>query len=329
MVEQVENVDKIIDHRPPLIVLAGPTAVGKTKLSLALAHQVNGSIISADSMQIYKKMDIGTAKIHPDEMEGVKHYLVDQLNPDEPFHVVRFQEMALAAMEEIYNEGKVPIIVGGTGFYIQALVKKIDFTDTMENGVYRSQLETIAKDGGIKDLWTQLNIVDPDSAKVIHVNNVKRVIRALEFFHETGQPISKHNEEQKSKSSPYNYAYFVLNDYRDKVYKQIDLRVDQMIKDGLIEEVQSLLDSGYYKGMVAMEGLGYKEIIDYLENKCSLEEAIYTVKRDTRHFAKRQITWFKREKDVLWFPKYEYQYKQDEIIKKMLEKLKQRGIIHE
>ena len=314
--------------KKPLIILTGPTAVGKTKLSIALAKAVNGEIISADSMQVYQYMDIGSAKIKKEEMQGVPHYLIDVLKPEEEFHVVRFQEMAKQAMEEIYEKGKIPILTGGTGFYIQAVVKDIDFSENTEKSEVRSRLEQLAKDKGSEYLHQKLLEVDPDSAQKIHANNVKRVIRALEYYELTGEKISLHNEREAAKESPYCYAYFVLNDLREKLYQRIDARVDEMLKEGLVQEVEKLSRMGYTRNMVSMQGLGYKEILAYLEGECSLEEAVYILKRDTRHFAKRQITWFKREPDVIWVNKPEFGYEDEKILDYMLENCEKRGIIH-
>ncbi|MCI6676048.1 MAG: tRNA (adenosine(37)-N6)-dimethylallyltransferase MiaA [Clostridiales bacterium] len=286
--------------KKPLIILTGPTAVGKTDLSIQLARAVNGEIISADSMQIYKEMDIGSAKIHPDEMGGIRHYLVDEIEPEEEFHVVRFQQMAKEAINRIYEDGKIPIIVGGTGFYIQAVLYDIDFTDTTEDTAYRNELEQLALQHGNEYLHEMLRTVDPKAAEEIHANNRKRVIRALEYYREQKQPISKHNEEQRKKESPYEFAYFVLNRERSVLYERIDDRVDCMMKQGLLEEVERLARRGCTSDMVSMKGLGYKELLDYMNGKYSLEEAVRIIKRDTRHFAKRQITWFKRERDVNW-----------------------------
>lgn len=313
--------------KKPLIILTGPTAVGKTKASIGLAKAVNGEIISADSMQVYKEMTIGSAKILPEEMNGVKHYLVDELKPNEAFHVVRFQQMAKEAMEEIYAKGKIPIVVGGTGFYIQALLYDIDFTESNQEEAYRKELQGIADRKGADVLHQMLQEVDEKAAADIHPNNVKRVIRALEFYKQTGQKISAHNETERQKESPYNFCYFVLNAEREQLYQCINLRIDKMLEQGLIEEVKALKEKGYTRDMVSMQGLGYKEILDYLEGKCSLEEAVYVLKRDTRHFAKRQITWFKRESDVIWIDKREYEYDEDKMLECMLEHLKEKGII--
>lgn len=312
--------------KKPLIVLTGPTAVGKTALSIALAKQLGCEIISADSMQIYKYMDIGSAKIMPQEMEGVPHYLVDVLKPEEEFHVVRFQQMAKEAMEQIYAHGNIPLLVGGTGFYIQAVTRDIDFTEGEEDRVYRSSLEEIAKTKGPEILHQRLQEIDPLSAASIHANNVKRVIRALEFYHLNGYPISRHNQQESEKESPYNLAYFVLNDERSHLYERIDKRVDLMMESGLVEEVCRLKAMGYDRSMVSMQGLGYKELLAWMDGEFSLDEAVRILKRDTRHFAKRQITWFKREKDVIWMNKPDYDYDDKKILAEMKQICKERGI---
>ena len=314
-------------EKRPFIVLTGPTAVGKTALSIALAKAVNGAVISADSMQVYKHMDIGSAKIMPEEMEGVPHYLVDEFEPEEEFHVARFVERAKECLEEIYSNGQIPIIVGGTGFYIQALLYDIDFSKQDANTEYRSELEAISNEKGAEYLHNMLKKVDPKSAESIHANNIKRVIRALEYYHLTGQKISEHNENERQKESPYNFAYFVLTDDRARLYERIDKRVDIMIERGLVDEVTKLKEMGYHREMVSMQGLGYKEILDYLDGKISLDEAIYILKRETRHFAKRQLTWFRREKDVIWFDRRDYQQDELKILDGMKNILKEKGII--
>ncbi len=312
--------------KKPLIILTGPTAVGKTELSIKLAKAVNGEIISADSMQVYKKMDIGTAKIMPEEMDGIPHYLIDVLDPKEDFNVVLFQQLAKEAMEKIYEKGKIPIITGGTGFYIQALLYDIDFTKNDGDMSYRESLEQLAKEKGAEYLHEMLSKVDKEAAKAIHANNIKRVIRALEFYKQTGRKISEHNEEERKKTSPYNFVYFVLNHDRQVLYERINKRVDIMLENGLLKEVESLYKEGYDNNLVSMQGLGYKEILSYLKGECSLEDAIYILKRDTRHFAKRQITWFKREKEITWVNKNEFS-SEEEILPFMIEKLKERGIM--
>ena len=313
--------------KQPLIVLTGPTAVGKTSLSISLAKAVNGEIISADSMQVYKKMDIGSAKIRSEEMQGIPHYLVDVLEPEEEFHIVKFQQMAKKAMEDIYSRGKVPILVGGTGFYIQAVTKDIDFTEAQQENDYRKELEVLAEEKGGEHLHDMLRKVDPVSADAIHAHNVKRVIRALEFYHQNGSPISAHNEEQKQHESPYNLAYFVPNMPRELLYERIDLRVDQMMKEGLLEEVTRLKNEGCHRGMVSMQGLGYKEILAFLDGEYPLEEAVRVLKRDTRHFAKRQLTWFRREQEVIWVNKDQFAYQEDKILDYMLEICRKKGIL--
>lgn len=310
--------------KKPLIILTGPTAVGKTKASIGLAKAIGGEIISADSMQVYKGMDIGSAKIRPEEMKGIRHYLVDVLEPSCEFHVVRFQQMAKQAMAEIYAKGKIPIVVGGTGFYIQALLYDIDFTENEEDTGYREELEALAKERGAEYLHEMLKEVDPESAGQIHANNRKRVIRALEFYRLTGQKISEHNETERAKESPYEFCYFVLNDDRKKLYDRIEKRVDQMLEMGLLEEVTALKNKGYTKDMVSMQGLGYKEMLNYLNGECSYEEAVSILKRDTRHFAKRQLTWFRRERDVIWIEKEHYDYDEEKILDAMLSYIRER-----
>ena len=309
-----------------LVILTGPTAVGKTALSVALAKKIGGEIISADSMQVYRGMDIGSAKVTAEEMQGVPHFLIDEFDPAEEFHVVRFQEYAKRYIREIQERGHIPILVGGTGFYIQAVLYDIDFTENGSDHSYREELETLAKEHGAEYLHTMLASVDPASAEAIHANNVKRVIRALEFYRETGERISEHNEEERRKTSPYQFAYFVLNDARDRIYANIDWRVDLMLEHGLVEEVRRLQAQGCTRDMVSMQGLGYKEILDYLDGRWSYEEAVRVLKRDTRHFAKRQLTWFRRERDVIWVDKQEIGYEPDQLLAYMLPELAKRGI---
>lgn len=289
-----------------MILLTGPTAVGKTELSIALAKKYNGEIISADSMQVYRHMDIGTAKIRPEEMQSVPHYLIDCLEPDEEFHVMRFQQMAKEALKNIYAAGHLPIIVGGTGFYIQALLYDISFGEEDGATKTREKWEQYAKERGVDALHEELQKVDPKSAEKIHKNNVKRVVRALQFYEDFGKKISEHNEQEMQKTSPYDFRYFVLTNDRAVLYDRINRRVDQMIEDGLVEEVRRLKEMGYTKELVSMQGLGYKEILAYLDGQTTLNEAVAILKRDTRHFAKRQLTWFKRERDVIWLDKQIY-----------------------
>ena len=312
--------------KKPLIILTGPTAVGKTAASIGLAKAIGGEIISADSMQVYRGMDIGSAKVTAEEMQGVPHFLIDEFDPAEEFHVVRFQEYAKRYIREIQERGHIPILVGGTGFYIQAVLYDIDFTENGSDHSYREELETLAKEHGAEYLHTMLASVDPASAEAIHANNVKRVIRALEFYQETGERISEHNEEERQKASPYQFAYFVLNDARDRIYANIDYRVDLMLEHGLVDEVRHLQAQGCTRDMVSMQGLGYKEILDYLDGRCSYEEAVRVLKRDTRHFAKRQLTWFRRERDVIWVDKQEIGYEPEQLLAYMLPELAKRGI---
>ena len=299
----------------PLVIIAGPTAVGKSDFAIELAKRINGEIISADSMQVYKGMDIGSAKVTESEMQGIRHYLIDILEPTDEFNVAVFKDYAQKAIDEIISHGKIPIVAGGTGFYIQALLYDIDFSESIgENPEYRSFLLKEYNDKGADYLFDKLKEVDPETATIIHKNDEKRVVRALEFYHETGKPISLHNKEQYAKKSDYNFAYFVLNDYRENVYSKIDKRVDIMIEKGLVKEVETFFNRGMTVKDVSMQGLGYKEILMYLNGEITLEEAIYRIKRDSRHFAKRQITWFKRERDVIWLNKYEFDYDFDRIM---------------
>ena len=314
-------------EKKPLIVLTGPTAVGKTALSIQLARRIGGEIISADSMQVYRHMDIGTAKIRLEEMDGVPHHLIDILEPTEDFNVVRFQALARAAAEDIYSRGKIPIVAGGTGFYIQALLNDIDFTQIDENTQFREEMERLAAEQGAEVLHERLRAVDPESAEAIHANNVKRVIRALEYYEQTGEKISAHNEAERAKTSPYHFFYYVLNTDRAVLYERIEKRIDEMMEEGLVEEVRQLQAMGCRRDSVAMQGLGYKEILAYLDGEYPLEEAVRILKRDTRHFAKRQLTWFRREKDTTWMNKDEFDYNEDRILDEMLKVCRNRGIL--
>lgn len=315
------------EQKPGLVILTGPTAVGKTDLSITLAKRIGGEIISADSMQVYRHMDIGSAKIMQDEMDGIPHHLIDVLEPAEEFNVVSFQQMAKKAMDGIYDRGHIPIVTGGTGFYIQALLYDIDFTENDEDTELRRQLEEIARKQGSDVLYEMLKRIDPESCEIIHANNIKRVIRAIEFYEKTGMKISEHNKIQRQNSSPYNFAYFVLNDDRDKLYRGIEKRVDAMMDQGLVDEVKRLAESGCTRDMVSMQGLGYKEILDYLDGHITLEEAIYLIKRDTRHFAKRQLTWFRRERDTIMVNKPDFSYDNDRILDFFVTVLQEKGIL--
>lgn len=301
-----------------MIILTGPTAVGKTALSVKLAKKIDGEIISCDSMQVYKRMDIGSAKVSKEEMDGVKHHLIDILEPDEEFNVYVFKQYAKEALKKIYANNHIPILVGGTGFYIQALLYDIDFKEE-DNSVIRKELENEASLNGSAYMYEKLIAVDPDYAKTLHPNNVKKIIRALEYISLNGQLFSEHNNVEKSKKSPYDFRYFVLNDERQRLYNNIELRVDKMIDMGLVDEVRALYDNGYTKNMVSMQGLGYKELFDYFDGLCTLDEAIYNIKIRTRHFAKRQLTWFRGQEDVIFVNKQDYLYDDEKILEYMLE----------
>lgn len=309
-----------------LIVLSGPTAAGKTSLSIELAKRINGEIISADSMQVYKHMNIGTAKIRQDEMDGITHHLIDIIEPDEEWSVNRFKDESVKAINEIYSKGKIPIIVGGTGFYIQAVLYDIDFTVEDGNKTIRNNLEDFLAANGPAALHEKLAQIDPESANEIHPNNTKRVIRAIEFFLQNNTKISEHNAKERNKLSPYNFEYFVLYRDREILYPQIDKRVDIMLNEGLVDEVKKLKEMGYDKSYVSMQGIGYKEIFDYLNGDISLQESIRIIKRDTRHFAKRQMTWFKREKDVTFVDKDSFK-NQEQILEYMMSRLYDKRII--
>lgn len=310
----------------PMVILTGPTAVGKTKLSLELARRIKGEIVSADSMQVYEYMDIGSAKIKPEEMQGIPHHLINVLKPWDRFDVVTFQKLCKEALKGIYERGNVPIVTGGTGFYIQALLRDIDFTENEEDSSYRRELEELAREKGAEVLHEMLMKVDPKASDEIHANNVKRTIRALEFQHLTGECISKHNELEKQRARAYNACYFVLNDDRQLLYEKIEKRVDEMVREGLVEEVRKLKEMGCTREMVSMQGLGYKEILEYLDGETTLEEAVAKVKLSTRHFAKRQLTWFRREEDVIYVNKPDFAYDEDKMLAFMLDCLREKGI---
>ena len=313
-------------NRKPLIILTGPTAAGKSDLAIRLAQRIGGEIISADSMQVYRGMDIGTAKIRPVEMQGITHHLIDVKDPDEPFNVVIFQDLAKDAMEKIYAKGHIPILTGGTGFYIKAVLRDINFAENDNDNSYRKELERIAETESPEFLHQMLLEKDPESAAAIHPNNVKKIIRALEFMHQTGEKISDHNRIQAKQKPPYNFAYFVLTLDRERLYARIDQRVDKMIDAGLVQEVKKLMDQGFDTHLVSMQGLGYKEVCAYLTGECTLQEAIEQIKLGTRHFAKRQLTWFRREKEVIWLDKDSYA-SEDELLQNMLQILNEKEMI--
>ena len=313
------------NYKKPLVILAGPTAVGKTALSVELAGKIDAEIISADSMQVYRHMDIGTAKIKENEMCGIRHHLIDIFEPGDEFNVTIFKELAKKSIDDITERGKIPILAGGTGFYIQAVLNDISFTEHETDTGLRDELSRYAKENGNEALYHRLVSIDSDAAAKIHPNNVKRVIRAIEYCMTTGGLFSKHNETESEKKPPYNFVYFVLTMDRETLYERIDRRIDTMLEHGLVEEVRGLLSSGCSKCMVSMQGLGYKEVIDYINGVTSYDEMVYILKRDTRHFAKRQLTWFKREKDVIWIDKDKMDG--DVLIEYMLEKLREKRVI--
>ncbi len=313
-------------EKKPLIILTGPTAVGKTETSIQLAKAVGGEIISADSMQVYRGMDIGTAKIREEQKQGIPHYLVDEFEPDEEFNVMIFQKRAKKYMKDIYGRGKIPLLVGGTGFYIQSVLYDICFTENQKQDGYREEMSAFAKEHGVNALHDCLRKVDAESAEAIHPNNVKRVIRALEYYHFTGEKFSVHNDTERRRESPYQFLYIVLSLERAALYERINRRVDAMMEEGLVGEVSSLLQRGFHKDLVSMQGLGYKELVPYLENQCSLEEAVYRLKRDTRHFAKRQMTWFRRERDVTILDKGTYD-SVSRLVEAIMQLAAERGVI--
>jgi tRNA dimethylallyltransferase len=303
-----------------LIILAGPTASGKTSVSIDLAKRIGGEIISADSMQVYKYMDVGTAKISVEEMQGVKHHLIDVLDPNEDFNIVKFQNMVKSSIEEIVKNGHIPILVGGTGFYIQSIIYDIDFNNEDDNSSIRKTLEEEYDTFGADFMHEKLKKIDMVSADSIHKNNKKRIIRAIEYFMINNIPISLHNESQRKKSSPYDYRFFVLNPPRDILYERINQRVDIMVGKGLVDEVKSLKERGLSKANISMQGIGYKEILEYLEGDTSIEAAIENIKQNTRHMAKRQVTWFKREKDVIYVDPFSFE-SNEKIVDYMIEKI--------
>ena len=294
------------DMKPKLVIITGPTAAGKTELSIGLAKKLNGEIISADSMQVYKGMDIGTAKIKEAEMQGIVHHLIDVFEPEHGMNVAEFKSLAKAAIEDIHSRGKLPILVGGTGFYIRAVLYDTEF-EAEETNSFREELSQLAETAeGREKLFAMLHEEDPEAAENIHPNNIKRVIRALEFKHNTGGKISEHNVTEKQKESPYDFTYFVLTMNRDKLYARIEKRIDIMLEEGLVDEVKGLIERGLTEDHVSMQAIGYKEIYQYLVGRMSLPEAVELLKKNTRHFAKRQLTWFRHEREVTWVDKDEY-----------------------
>lgn len=291
--------------KKPLIVIAGPTASGKSGVSVELAKKINGEIISGDSMQVYKLMDIGTAKITPQEMQGVQHYMIDELFPDDEFNVAVFQNMANKYLETIFNKNKVPILCGGTGFYINSLVYNNNFTETKNDFDYRNRLYALAEEKGAVYIHEMLEKIDKVSSENIHPNNIKRTVRALEYYHLTGEKISNHNDNERKKVSPYNTTFVVLHMDRKILYEKIERRIDEMLASGLVDEIKLLLDRGYTEELVSMQAIGYKEMIPYIKGHQSLEAAVFELKKATRHFAKRQLTWFRHNaENAVWIDVY-------------------------
>ncbi|XJZ29056.1 tRNA (adenosine(37)-N6)-dimethylallyltransferase MiaA [Bacillota bacterium Lsc_1132] len=288
-----------MDLKQKLLVIIGPTAVGKTKLSIELAKRLNGEIISGDSMQIYKGMDIGTAKIKADEMEGIPHHLIDIKDPSESFSVAEFQELVRAKISEIGKRGKLPIIVGGTGLYIQSVIYDYQFSEAAADEVFRNQLEQKAKMIGNEALYQELADIDPDSARLIHPNNLRRVIRALEIYHCTGKTMSDWQKDQQPELL-YQTAIVGLTMEREKLYERINARVDLMIQEGLLEEVRNFYDQGL-RACQSIQAIGYKELIEYFDGKVPLDIAIENLKQNSRRYAKRQLTWFRNKMSVEWF----------------------------
>lgn len=283
-----------------MLIIGGPTGVGKSDIALNLAKELNGEIISADSVAVYKGLDIGSAKPDLNMRSEVKHHLIDILNPDEYFGIDEFVRYGKAALDDIYSRGKLPIITGGTGFYIQALIYGIDFDDEEDhNDGYRDELSEAAKTTeGVSKLYDKLTSVDPEYAVTVHPNNVKRVIRALEYNHHTGRLFSDLNKEQSNRTSPYDFIYTAIDMERELLYERINKRVDIMIDAGLEAEVRGLLDAGYGRELNSMSSIGYKEMCSYIAGECDLDSATEDIKRNSRHYAKRQLTWLRREKDV-------------------------------
>lgn len=313
-----------MNTKKKVLIITGPTAVGKTAASVEVAKKLNGEIISADSMQVYKSMDIGTAKVTEDEKQGIPHFMIDELNPDDEFNVTIFKDKARNYIEDISGRGKLPIIAGGTGFYIQSVLYDVDFTEYAQEDMeeLHKELEQELEHIGVDAMFEKLREIDPEYANIIHKNNTRRVLHGIEFFKLTGKKISEHNEEQRSNTSPYDFIYIVIVDEREQLYDRINKRVDIMLQNGLVEEVKALLEKGYSRELPSMLGLGYKETADYLCGDCTLAEAVELIKRDTRHFAKKQLTWFKRERDVIYV--HRNNRTNEEVVKEILDTVKKK-----
>ncbi|ADU30670.1 tRNA (adenosine(37)-N6)-dimethylallyltransferase MiaA [Evansella cellulosilytica] len=299
-----------------LVVIVGPTAVGKTATGIALAKGFNGEIISGDSMQIYRGMDVGTAKITDEEMEDIPHYLIDIKDPKESFSVAEFQELAKGCIKKVQGKGKLPLIVGGTGLYVNAVIYDYDFSSSEGDSNFRNRLERFAQEHGNEALHEQLKHVDPQSFKELHPNNIRRIIRALEIFHVTGKTI--HDRPQQPKQSPYNVVVVGLTMEREKLYSRINERVDNMVTGGLIEEAEALYKAGVVDCQ-SVQAIGYKEIYQYIEGNLSKEEAIDLLKRNSRRYAKRQLTWFRNKMDITWFDMTNEKEKKLQEIKQFIE----------
>ncbi len=312
-----------MENKRPLLILAGPTAVGKTSVSIELAKAMNGECISADSVQVYRGLDIGSAKVTEAERQGIPHHLIDVIDPSVNYDVSVFQKMAAEAIEKVYAKDKLPILVGGTGFYIQALLYGIDFSeepDERQQEIRRKLEAEAAEEGGPDKLYARLQAVDPASTEKIHAHNVRRVIRALEYYTLHGKPISQHNAEERKRPPVYDAAFFVLTDDREKLYARIDSRVDLMLSAGLSEEAGWLRDLGLSPDHTALQGIGYKEMLQYLNGECSLPEAVEAIKKHSRNYAKRQLTWFRREAAAEWIDISKFNYEKDEIVKWIIRK---------
>lgn len=305
-----------------LLILSGPTGVGKTDISIKIAKKIGGEIISADSMQIYKYMDIGSAKITKDEMEGIPHYIIDIAEPSDEFSVAQYKQLAERKIVELASDGKYPMLVGGTGLYINSLIFNYEFTGTYKDSEYRKYLEALADKNGKEFVHEMLKEIDVNSYNRLYPNDLKRVIRALEVYKLTGKTISELNENQDIYNIPYNVHYFVLNMDRERLYNRINRRVDIMLEKGLVDEVIKLKNMGYNSNMQSMKGIGYKEILYYLDGEISLEKAVEMIKQGSRNYAKRQLTWFRKDKRVKWIDKDKFN-DEDEIVDFIVNNLKE------